>query len=186
MADTDWYSGMEDILANIATSLVPIEKLLTGGAYLIGLAFAIKAIMTLKTHGEQRSSMSGTGNIKEAGMYMFVAAMLVYYPTAFETIMNSTFGYQNVLSYASLNSGSPWMSSIFGTDSAAGNTITMIIQIVGLIAFIRGWVLIARASAQGQAPGSTGKGLMHIFGGILAMNIIGTMQVFYNTLFGVS
>ena len=187
MSDTgDWYSSAESILTNVATSLVPIEKMLTGGAYLIGLAFAIKAVMTLKSHGEQRSSMSGTGNIKEAGMYLFVAGMLVYYPTAFEALMNSTFGYENVLSYASLNSGSPWLSSIFGTDSAVGTTLTMIIQIIGLIAFIRGWILIARASSQGQSPGSTGKGLMHVFGGILAMNIVGTLQVFYNTLFGVS
>jgi intracellular multiplication protein IcmC len=142
------------------------------------LAFAIKAVMTLKSHGEQRSSLSGTGNIKEAGMYLFVSGMLLYYPTAFKAVMNSTFGYENVLSYASTNLGAPW--------SSAGNTLTMIIQIIGLIAFIRGWILIARASAQGQSPGSMGKGLMHVFGGILAMNIVGTLQVFYNTLFGVS
>ncbi len=179
MSDTDtWYAGAEDILANIATSLVPIEKMLTGAAYLIGLAFAIKALMTLKTHGEQRSSMSGTGNIKEAGMYLFVASMLLYYPTAFQALMNSTFGYETVLSYDS--SGSTWLSS------ATGSTLTSIIQIVGLIAFIRGWLLIARSSAQGQSPGGMGKGLMHVFGGILGMNVVGTLQVFYNTLFGTS
>lgn len=180
----DWFSSTESILSNVAASLIPIENLLTGAAYLIGILFAIKAIMTLKTHGEQRSSMSGTGNMKEAGMYMFVAGMLVYYPTAFQALMNSTFGYQNVLSYGSVNSSTPWLSNIFGTDSLAGSTLTTIIQIIGLFAFIRGWILIARASAQGQTPGTTGKGVMHVFGGILAMNIIGTLQVFYNTLFG--
>ena len=179
-----WYSGSENILANIATSLVPIQKMLTGAAYLIGLAFAIKALMTLKTHGEQRSSMSGTGNIKEAGLYLFVASMLLYYPTAFQALMNSTFGYETVLSYDSSNS--PWLSSILGTDNASGGTVTLIIQIIGLIAFIRGWLLIARSSAQGQSPGSMGKGLMHVFGGIMGMNIVGTLQVFYNTLFGTS
>lgn len=185
MSDSsDWYTSAESMMTNLATSLVPVEKMLTGAAYLIGIAFAIKAVMTLKSHGEQRSSISGTGNLREAGMYMFVAGMLVYYPSAFEALMNSTFGYSSVLSYASVDS--PWMSSIFGTDSVVGATLTMIIQIIGLIAFIRGWILVARASSQGQTPGTTGKGMMHIFGGILAMNIVGTMQVFYNTLFGTS
>jgi intracellular multiplication protein IcmC len=108
--------------------------------------------------------------------------MLLYYPTAFEALLNTTFGYSTVLAYDS--SSSPWLSSIFGTDSTTGKTLTMIIQIIGLFAFIRGWLLVARSSAQGQSPGSMGKGLMHVFGGILAMNIVGTLQVFYNTLFG--
>lgn len=186
MSTDSWYSGTEDVLTNLAASLVPVEKMITGAAYLMGIMFAIKAIMTLKTHGEQRSSMSGTGNIKEAGVYLIVAGMLVYYPTAFQVIMNSTFGYQDVLAYGSANSSSPWLSDIFGTDSAVGSSVVMIIQVIGLIAFIRGWLLIARSSAQGQAAGGVGKGLMHVFGGVMAMNIVGTLEVFYNTLFGVS
>ncbi|HVT62611.1 MAG TPA: type IV secretion protein IcmC [Legionellaceae bacterium] len=181
-----WYSGSENVLTNLANSLLPVEKMLTGGAYLMGLAFAIKAILTLKTHGEQRSSMSGTGNMKEAGVYLFVAAMLVYYPTAFKIFMNSTFGYENVLAYAPMNTSTPLISNLFGNDNMVGYSLTVIVQVIGLVAFIRGWVMIARGSAQGQAGGTTGKGLMHVFGGILAMNIIGTLEVFHNTLFGVS
>ncbi len=184
MADS-WYSGSENVLGNLAASMLPVEKMLTGAAYLMGLGFAIKAILTLKTHGEQRSSMSGTGNMKEAGIYLIVAAMLVYYPTAFEVIMNSTFGYDSVLAYAPTSASTPIITNIFGTDSMVGASLTSIIQVVGLVAFIRGWVLIARGSAQGQSGGGTGKGLMHVFGGILAMNIIGTLEVFHNTLFGV-
>ncbi|PJD90571.1 MAG: type IV secretion protein IcmC [Legionella sp.] len=183
MADS-WYSGYENVLTNLANSLVPVEKMLTGAAYLMGLGFAIKAILTLKTHGEQRSSMSGTGNMKEAGIYLIVAAMLVYYPTAFEVIMNSTFGYDSVLAYAPMAASTPILGNIFGANSMVGGSLTTIIQIVGLIAFIRGWLLIARGASQGQSGGGTGKGMMHVFGGILAMNIIGTLEVFHNTLFG--
>lgn len=182
MSET-WYTGTTNVLHNLADSLLSVEKMLTGGAYLMGLAFALKAVMTLKSHGEQRSSM-GASSLKESGIYLFVAAMLLYYPTAFEVIMNSTFGYSNVLAYAPLNTTSPLLGSIFGSDNVVGSSLTIIIQVVGLVAFIRGWVLIARSSAQGQGAGNVGKGLMHVFGGVLAMNIVGTLEVFQNTLFG--
>ncbi|MDP3561462.1 MAG: type IV secretion protein IcmC [Legionellaceae bacterium] len=179
MSDS-WYSGEVDVLTNLANSLVPVEDLLTGAAYLMGIGFAIKAIFTLKTHGEQRSSMSGTGNMKEALIYILVAGMLLYFPSAFDTLMNSTFGYSTVLAY----SQNPYMTGIFGSNSAVGTSITIIIQVIGLFAFIKGWIMIARGAAQGQSAGNTGKGFMHVFGGILAMNVVGTMQVITNTLYG--
>lgn len=184
MSEETWYSGSVDVLNNLANNLLSVQKMLTGASYLMGLAFAIKAVVTLKIHGEQKSSM-GAGGMKEASIYMFVAAMLLYYPTAFEVIMNSTFGYSSVLAYAPMNSSTPMIASIFGSDSTVGYSLTIIIQVVGLVAFIRGWVLIARSSAQGQGAGQVGKGLMHVFGGVMAMNIIGTLEVFHNTLFGI-
>ena len=100
--------------------------------------------------------------------------------------MNSTFGDSTVLAYAPADSGNPLLSSLFGEDSQFGYTIALVVQVVGVVAFVRGWVLIARSASQGQPPGGTGKGLMHVFGGVMAMNIIGTVEVLENTLYGVS
>lgn len=177
-----WYSGQLDVLTNLANSLVDVEYLVTGAAYLMGIGFAFKAFFTLKTHGEQRSSLSGVGNMKEAVVYALVAMMLLYLPSGFEALMNTTFGYSSVLAY----SQNPYLTGILGPDSAAGTSITLIIQVIGLFAFIRGWIMIARGAGGqgGQGQGQTGKGLMHVFGGILAMNIVGTMEVITNTLFG--
>lgn len=180
----DWVSTNINILVNLAESLLPVERLVTGGAYLMGLVFVFKALMTLKAHGDARSSMSSS-SMKEPMVYFLVAGMLIYLPTGFEVLMNTTFGYSNILAYVPINSASPILDSLFGVNSAIGESLTMIIQVVGLIAFIRGWVLIARAASQGQPPNGTGKGLMHVFGGILAMNIVGTMQIINNTLYGV-
>lgn len=180
--DEDWYSGELDVLVNLADSLVQVEYLVTGAAYLMGIGFAMKAFFTLKMHGEQRSSMSGTGNMKEAVVYAMVAMALLYFPSAFEALMNTTFGYSSVLAY----SQNPYLTGILGTDSEVGNSITLLIQVIGLFAFVRGWIMIARGATQGgQSQGQTGKGLMHIFGGILAMNIVGTVEVLVNTLYGV-
>ena len=171
--------------ANIASSLVSIEKLITGAAYLMGISFAIKAIYSMKKLAEAKSQMSDHGSVKEPAIYLLVAGMLLYFPTGFAVMMESTFGYSQVLAYAPIDTGSSTLNSLFGTGSPFGSTLALFIQVIGLVAFIRGWILIARAASTGQPPGGTGQGLTHVFGGILAMNIVGTLLIVNNTLFGV-
>ena len=185
MADwTQWFTGNADILQNIADNLEPVSRLLTASAYLIGLAFAFKALYSLKIYGEARTMMSSHTSMKEPLTYLAVSAIFIYFPTAFEIFMNTSFGYGNVLAYAPIDSSNSTINTLFGFGSAAGRPLTMIIQFIGLAAFIRGWVLIARAASQGQQPGGTGKGFVHVLGGILAMNIVGTLQIIDNTLYG--
>ncbi|MBL7479614.1 type IV secretion protein IcmC [Legionella bononiensis] len=179
-----WIASQADILTNLANSLAPVERLITGGAYLIGSAFIFKAIYSLKVYGEARTMMSNSASVKEPIMYLMVGAILIYFPTAFKVFMQSTFGYQNVLQYAPVNSSNQALDTLFGNGSVVGRPLAMLIQVIGLIAFVRGWVLVARSASQGQPPGGTGKGLMHVFGGILAINIVGTINMINNTLYG--
>ena len=179
-----WIAGQANILTNLANSLVPVQHLITGGAYVMGCAFLFKAIYSLKVYGEARTMMSNSGSVKEPIVYLMVGAILIYFPTAFSMLMQSTFGYENVLQYAPVNSGNQALDTLFGSGSAVGGPLTMIIRVIGLIAFVRGWVLIARSASQGQPPGGTGKGLVHVFGGILAINIVGTLNMINNTLYG--
>ena len=187
MADdaSSWIASQANILLNVAQSVAPIEKLITGGAYLIGLAFIFKAIFTLKQYGESKTMMSHSSSIKEPVVYFFVGAMLLYFPSGMSFMLASTFGGNgNVLQYAPVNSQNSSLSTLFGSGSVIGGPLTMFIQVIGLIAFVRGWILIARSASQGQPPGGTGKGFMHVFGGILAINIVGTLNIINNTLYG--
>lgn len=180
----DGLQNSAAILTNIAQTLAPVDRLITGAAYLIGISFAFKAIYTLKEYGESRTMMSGSRGMKEPVIYLMVSAILIYLPTAFKIILTTSFGYGSVLAYGPISSGDSAIESLFGAGSAIGRPLTMIIQTIGLIAFVRGWILIARSASQGQQPGGMGKGLMHIFGGILAMNIVGTLEILDNTLYG--
>lgn len=179
-----WIISQTSILTNIGHSLIPVERLITGGAYLIGCAFLFKAIYSLKIYGESRTMMSNSASVKEPVIYLIVGAMLIYFPSAVSSIMESSFGYENVLQYAPVNSKNQALDSIFGSGSAVGAPVCLFIQVIGLVAFVRGWVLVARSASQGQPPGGTGKGLMHVFGGILAINIVGTINMINNTLYG--
>ncbi|AAU26550.1 TPA: type IVB secretion system protein IcmC/DotE [Legionella pneumophila] len=180
-----WIVSQANILANIANQLEPVQRLITGGAYLIGCAFIFKAIYSLKVYGEARTMMSSNTSIKEPVMYLMVGALLIYFPSLVSSVLQTTFGYSNPLAYSGgVSSGSDTISALFGSGSLVGRPLVMIIRVIGLIAFVRGWVLIARSASQGQPPGGTGKGLIHVFGGILAINIVGTVDMINNTLYG--
>jgi intracellular multiplication protein IcmC len=169
------------VLTNIAHSLVPVQSLITAGAYVMGIAFGLKALITLKSHSESRSGMSGgNSSIKEPLIYLAVGGLLIYFPTTFSVFMNTTFGYSSVLEYSQQSTLSDWL----GGNNELGLAVTTIIQTIGLYAFVRGWVLVVRASSTGQPPGGVGKGLTHVFGGILAINIVGTIELVNNTLTG--
>jgi intracellular multiplication protein IcmC len=179
-----WIASHADILNNVANSLIPVQRLITGGAYLIGCAFIFKAIYSLKVYGEARTMMSSNTSVKEPVVYLIVGAVFIYFPSAFSMLMQSTFGYENVLQYGPVTSGNQTLDFLFGEGSVVGRPITILIQVIGLIAFVRGWVLIARSASQGQPPGGTGKGFMHVLGGILAINIVGTINMINNTIYG--
>jgi intracellular multiplication protein IcmC len=129
--------------------------------------------------------MSSQTSLKEPLTYMFVAAVFIYFPSAFELFMNTTFGRSTPLQYAPINSSNSTLDAIFGSGSLVGRPLALLIQTIGLIAFIRGWILISRSASHGQPPGGTGKGFIHVFGGILAMNIVQTLNIINNTLYGV-
>lgn len=181
---TDTLLGQIDVLTNIAKTLGPVQELIKVVAGVLGLGFIFKAIWSLKIYGESRTMTSGTANAKEPILYIIVGSVLLSLPTAIEVLLMSTFGESSAMPYAPINSSNDSITKIFGAGSAIGRPLTMIIQVIGLVAFIRGWVLIARSASQGQPPGGTGKGLMHVFGGILAINIVKTIEVINNTLYG--
>ncbi|OGT50641.1 MAG: type IV secretion protein IcmC [Gammaproteobacteria bacterium RIFCSPHIGHO2_12_FULL_41_15] len=180
----DWASNTVNVIKNIADNVEPIQRLITAAAYILGLLFGFKALYTLKIYGEARTMMSSNATAKEPLTYLFVSAVLLMSPKAVEVLLATTFGSSSILQYGPITSSNQPIEEIFGSGSEVAKPLMMIIQTVGYVAFVRGWILIARASAHGQQPGGSGKGLMHVFGGILAINIVSTLQIVNNTIFG--
>lgn len=171
-----WVSSQINVLKNLSESMIPIQQLIIVASYVIGLMFAFKAIYSLKVYGESRSMMSSNSSAKEPIIYLIVAAMFLYFPDGLHMMLSTTFGGDSALAI-------PTGDSRF-LSHAMRMYLTIIMQTIGLIAFIHGWILIARAASQGQPPGGTGKGLMHVFGGVLAMNIVKTIEIIQNTFYG--
>lgn len=174
-----------NILENLKPSLVQVQRLITAVAYLMGVHYLIKGVMALKHAGEMRSHMSQQHSMKEPVFYLFVGAMLLYLPSAISIFLMTVFGSDDILQYNQLKSSNPIINTMFGSAGVFGQDMVLFVQVTGLIAFVRGWMLIAKGASQGgHQQGGLGKGLMHIVGGILAINIVQTLNVINNTLFG--
>ena len=62
--------------------------------------------------------------------------------------------------------------------------VIMIVQFIGLVAMLRGFLILTKVTGQGAQPGTVSKGMIHIFGGILAVNIVRTVEIAINTFGG--
>lgn len=174
-----------NIFKNLKPSLLQVQKLITAVAYLMGVHFLIKGVSALKHAGEMRSHMSQQHSMKEPIYYLLVGSMLLYLPSGLSVFLGTVFGSDEILGYSQLSSSSAFLNSMFGAAGVFGEDMVLFVQIIGLIAFVRGWLMVAKGAQQGgHQQGGMGKGMMHIFGGILAINIVQTLNVISNTLLG--
>lgn len=163
-------------LNKLSSSLDAVYTMVTAVAYLIGISFMFKALYSLKVYGELRTMMASNTSLKEPLTFILAGAVFIYLPTGFAIMMNTTFGNANVLAYTQL----PSAFSLNATNG--GFALLKLLQVIGVGSFVRGWVLLARSSGQQGQPGGFGKGLTHVFGGVMLMNIVGTLNIVYNTL----
>lgn len=170
-------------LADVSTSLMSLKTgalgqvwvMLIALSQIIGIGFAFSAIMKLKKFGQ--NSMMSTSHPQLMGpiVHIFIASALLFLPLTLDSILNTFWGYDysSVKSYISTSGTSNWDAMI--------QPVILIIRIIGLIAFIRGWIILARTATEGAQPGTFGKAVTHIVGGVLAVNIVGTITVLQNT-----
>lgn len=151
------------ILGNISQSLYPLQRFITGGAYLLGILFFLTAIAKLRKIADRRAQSSSSEKMFTPMMYLFFGAILLYLPTALDVMANTAFGVGNVLTYTDYNRRNIY--SIMG----------LLVRTAGVLWFVRGCVLVAHAGEPGTQEGP--KGLVFIFAGILAMNFDNTISM---------
>ena len=154
----------------------PIIRFIVATAYVIGLWFIFGAIVTLKKLGQQ--TMMQHQSISGPLIKLIVGLLLLYLPGVIDVSLWTIWGYG--VGEESLMTYEPGLSDPFGP---AKEGAIAIVRVVGYVSFVRGFVILSRSGAQsGAQPGTFGKGLMHIIGGMLAINIVGTIRIISNTL----
>lgn len=172
-ADTQYNVSMnaQDFLVNFAKSVPNLMRMVTAIAYVLGMYFIIAGVMKLKVLGESRTMMSGEHSIKGPLIFLVVGALLLYVPTSVQVGLSTFWTNPNPYSY--LQQKDQWAEFL--------NNVYLIVQLVGVIAFIRGLVILSHLGGHGQ-PGTFGKGLTHIIGGLFCINIYTFIQVILITL----
>ena len=142
-----------------------LTRLLTMLAYLIGMWAG--ASMGLLLWRRQR--VEGSVTLGALLMRMLLCAVFLYLPTAVSTAQDTVFASPTILSYSPGHGVSEHGKQVL-------DVVIRFVQLVGLWAFIWGWMLLNRSHARGYDPGLGSKGWVHIVGGLLCMNSVATLH----------
>lgn len=164
------FPRLEDMLVSVTNEFPNIYHLVTATAYVMGIAFIFRGVYQLKVYGDLRTMMSVQTNFKATMMVFFAGAALLYTPTAFKSMMLTTFATTSVTDPMSYHSSKGIWSP------AASQAVLRFIQLIGTISFIRGWVYLTHTSNP-NGRSSFGKAVTHIIAGLLAINIEGTREM---------
>lgn len=174
---TDAYNvelNAESFLTHFASNIPSLMRMVTAISYVLGMSMMIKSIVQLKHLGESRTMMSRDQGLKGPLIFMAVGSLLLFLPTSIQVGL-STF-WSIPCSYCYLTQAGQWHDIL--------NTCYLIIQFIGVIAFIRGLLLISQLGNESHQAGIFARGMTHIVGGILCINIFQFVQVIQST-FGI-
>jgi len=153
-------ANLISMIGNVSQSLGPVQALIKGLGYLLGLFFIAIALTKFKHVADSKSH--GSSHQKSSGpiIYFLVGVMLLFLPSMMATLSSSVFGENNVLQYVQYNPQDVYAS------------MGIVIQTAGLIWFVRGCSLIVHMGEPGAEEGP--KGFVFIVAGIFAMNFQAT------------
>ena len=161
----------QDMITNLADQLPNVMRMVTAIAYVLGFYFVVYGVMKLKQYGEARTQMSSQHSLKGPLIFILVGTLLVYLPSSVQVGLSTFWTEPNP--YAYLNDTNEWADFM--------KNCFQIIQLFGVIAVIRGLVILSHLSTQAQ-HGTLGRGLTHIIGGIFCINLYQFVQVILVTL----
>lgn len=160
----------QSMLANIATQVPNLMRLTTALAYVMGMGFIVAGIVKMKHFGEMRTMMSQEHGMFAPMVFIAVGAALLYLPTSVQVGMSTFWNNPSPMAYTSqADQWNQFLSDCY-----------MIIELIGVIAFIRGLVMLSHGGRGGQS--SIGKGLTHVVAGIFCINIYQFVQMVLSTL----
>lgn len=158
----------------LMSSLSDIYQMLIAVCYITGIIFTFLALYRLKKYGTGSAMMhSPRSMLGPAGLFM-IGVILMFTPHFIDIMVMTLWGSDSVMSYQQLSEDASFREIV--------TPLIGVIQVVGLIAFIRGWVLVSKSTKEGAPPGSISKGVIHVIGGVMAINIVGTIDVVTSTL----
>ncbi len=168
------------MLTNLKNTFGSLERLIGAFSYIAGIVLIARALFLFKAMGEH-PGQGQKGELAGPIVALSVGAVLLYLPSSISMSLNTIF------SSTSLGTASELFSYTSTGDvvnwQEMADVLVSYMKILGLIAFVRGWIMISKVGhSQGQ-PGQLSKGVVHIISGILLINIIDTLKIL-GTTFG--
>jgi intracellular multiplication protein IcmC len=162
------------MMAHLTAQVPNLMRLVTAFAYVMGLWLVIRGLLKLKEFGEQRTMMSSQHHIREPIMYIIVGALLIFFPSSITVGVSTFYGNASPLTYMPAT-GDAWVTAV--------NNCFTILQLLGVVSFIRGLVILSHAGEHGGGgQGQFAKGTMHVIAGIFCINMYQFILIIAATL----
>lgn len=162
---------VQGLLGTFDTNIEPMIKAVGSLTWLIGLVLVITGILSLSKTAKAGGPQQGH-SYNGAVMTILIGAGCIYLPTLMITMRETMFGSEtSPLSYG---------IQATGFSDQANKVLYVIlhfIQFVGVLSFVRGWLILNKVANGGGQNVSLSKGVIHILGGILAANIVITTNM---------
>lgn len=164
---------LDQVIARIGNNIGALMEMVTAFAYVMGIYLVVMGVMELKKYGESRTMMSSEHSLKKPLILIFVGTALVFLPSSINTGLTTLWNEPVPLGYVT-EAGNPWSELV-------GNSF-IILQFIGVIAFIRGLIKLTHLTGHGGQPGQFASAMTHIIGGILCINMYDTVRLVLATL----
>ena len=159
------FAQAQAMLHNIGT----IANILNMVSILMGLGLFLAGIFQFKKYGESRTQMSSQHSITAPLVMVIAGIFLLILPYTITSSLLAFWGQGQTLP---LQYQGPTTYDI----DVYIPVILAFVRLIGVGAIMRALVLFSKLGSQGQ-PGTMGKAVMHLIGGILCVHILGTVRL---------
>ncbi|NBX74620.1 MAG: hypothetical protein EBQ89_10045, partial [Alphaproteobacteria bacterium] len=172
--------GLDQIMANFVQNIEdPIRLVVLATGWILGIFFIARGLFK----AARFSADPNKNSITNITANITIGAFLVFFSETGYTWLETFFGNDEIAKFSSLQGTKAYQyitTNLPGQSTAVFNRAVeyalRFIQLIGLIAFIRGWVMIKHA-AESFGQQTVGQGLVHVIGGIIALNIFKFLEI---------
>lgn len=170
-------------LKNLTSAYNSLVLLVVAISYVTGISLVVRGLMMYRIFANQTFGSAQRGEMAGPLVFIIVGTILIYFPSTLNTSVSTLFGSMDadiisagaseMIGYQSLSKVEHWQE--------IADVVIKYVKFIGLIAFVRGWIILSKMGHSGSQPGSVGKGTIHIIGGILLINIVDTFNMLATT-----
>ncbi len=168
-ATTNPSAEVGQILINLSKDFPNILRWLNGLSMAIGLTFLLLAFFKLKHLADFRTMSGGQQDIGKAFMLIALGAIFLWMPFII-----------NVMTYTFFGSTVGQLRSKYPIEAANRQYYVAFFQmmmVIGLISFIRGWLILSHMAKGQSQPGTMGKAITHIIAGLFLYHLQAVMKI---------
>lgn len=178
MVDPSNFS-LDLALTNLSYAFTSIRTLIVALSYVMGVGMVVKGLMMYRQLANQTMASAQRGELAGPMVWIIIGCILIYFPRTLQSTLITVFGSGDIsaasdlIGYTTISGVERWRE--------ISEVIIMYVKLVGYIAFVRGWIILSKMGHSGSQPGSIGKGVIHVIGGVLLINIIDTVNLLART-----